>query len=161
MSDPLKEYHDFFIASAGAAAALTGLLFVAISISRESTFGPGADAVRRADAERTFTAFSNAFFVSLAALLPSSALPAIAAIAALALLQTLRLVFANRRAGKLEWHEAGLISAAIYAYELQQSIALMRGDEHVALVWIVFGLYGYALGTSWKLLGAGESKPAS
>jgi hypothetical protein len=155
----LAGYHDFFIASAGAAAALTGLLFVAISITTDKTFGEKADHVRRLAAERTFTAFTNVFFISMAALLPQQAIGAITAIAALSLLQVARIAVLAWRSGRVSWRQIGLISIAIYAYELEQAILLLRTNVmHESIVWIAFGLYAYALGSSWNLLGASDAK---
>ncbi len=159
---PLAEYHDFFVASVGAAAALIGLLFVAVSIAPERTFGENADRGRRADAERSFTALVNIFFVSLAALLPRSSLPAIVVIAALALVGVVRLAITawRTRGVRMPWTEIGLLSVAIYAFEVLLAVRMIRGSATDGLIWVVFGLYSYAIGTSWKLLGA-EKKPAS
>lgn len=155
--DALGEFHELFGASVGAAAALVGLLFVAVSISPERTFGEGADTARRSQAELAFTALGNVFFVSLAALLPRSSLAAIAVCAVLAMIQIVRTGLAARRAqgARYSWREFGFISLGIYVLELWIALRLMRGaDAHDGLVWVVFGLYGYALGASWGLLGA-------
>jgi hypothetical protein len=157
----LAGYHDFFIASAGAAAALTGLLFVAISITTDKTFGEKADLVRRLAAERTFTAFTNVFFISMAALLPHQAIGGITAIAALSLLQVARIAVLAWRRGQVSWRQVGLISIGIYAFELQQAIQVLQSHEmRESIVWIAFGLYAYALGSSWNLLGASDAKPS-
>src|SRR5580704_13054807 len=66
------EFVNFFLGSVQASAALIGLLFVAVSISPKRIFGPGATARRRTAAGSAFTALLNAFFVSLAALIPKA-----------------------------------------------------------------------------------------
>jgi hypothetical protein len=63
----MSDYANFFLASAGAGAALMGLLFVAISITPEGTVLPTAPRERQVVASGAFTAFTNAFFVSLGA----------------------------------------------------------------------------------------------
>jgi hypothetical protein len=153
----LGELHELFAASVGAAAALIGLLFVAISIAPEKVFGDQADADRRADAQRAFTALVNVFFVSLAALMPHSALRVIEVVAALAIVQIARAVLARVRldGGLKNWRHLGLISLCIYIFELIAAQAVVtRAVSPDKLVYFVLGLYAYALGTSWSLLGA-------
>src|SRR5216684_6625106 len=75
-----EAFHDYFVASTGAGAALVGLLFVAVSIAPERTVMSGAPVERQAVATSAYTALLNAFFLSLVALLPqtnlgSAALP--------------------------------------------------------------------------------------
>lgn len=148
----LHDLHELFAASVGAAAALIGLLFVAISVDPEKIFGAAADVKPRSDAERAFTALGNVFFLSLAALLIHNVRATMAAIAVLAIVQTLRLGWPRfRLAGA--WRHAGFISLVIYVLELVAALALDTGDASVErIVYVVFGLYGYALGTSWGLL---------
>src|SRR5258706_4933834 len=68
------EFANFFIASAGAGAALVGLLFVAVSIAPEQLVTRRAPMERQAVAGSAFTALMNAFFISLVALIPISTL---------------------------------------------------------------------------------------
>src|SRR5260370_18848692 len=65
-----EAFHDYFLASAGAGAALVGLLFVAVSIAPEQTVMRGAPVERQAVAISAYTALFNAFFLSPVALLP-------------------------------------------------------------------------------------------
>lgn len=64
-------FAGFFAASAGAGAALLGLLFVAISISPEEKITANAAVDRRIGAYGALNSLINAFFISLAALIPS------------------------------------------------------------------------------------------
>jgi hypothetical protein len=64
-------FHDLFLASAGADASLIGLLFVALSISKDRFAGSQQMAqVSRVRAAAALTAFLNALTVSMFAMVP-------------------------------------------------------------------------------------------
>jgi len=63
---------NFFIASAGAGAALLGLLFVSISISPEEKITPNAFVEKRISAYSALLSLTNAFIISLVALIPGT-----------------------------------------------------------------------------------------
>ncbi len=153
----MSEFHDFFSASVGAAAALIGLLFVAITLAPEKVFGRDADATRRGGAIGAFTALGNIFFVSLAALTPQVPGAIIAVIAVIAIAQivsegtTMARLYPKLRGLR----HYGLKSLCIYVLEL---VLALRVVTHTGppegLVYVVLGLYAYSLGTAWTLLGA-------
>jgi hypothetical protein len=158
------DYHDLFAASVGATAALIGLLFVAISIAPERTFGAEADAERRADAQRAFTALANVFFVSLCILMPHSARQGVVVVALFGIGQAL-VAARGLLKGIPSWTSllhVGLLSLGIYVFELVTALRILHGTSSPdTLVYIILGLYAYALRTSWGLLGAKDGAKVS
>ena len=148
----MEKYHDFFVASTGAAAAFIGLLFVAISIAPENVFGSGARREKQIRAQRAFIALANVFFVSLIVLIPDvSAIP-VTVIAAIAIVQIGREARNSIRddGGRIDWRNLGLISAAAYVFEICQAQRIDHAPQ--GLVYTVCGLYFYGLLSAWMLL---------
>ena len=63
-------YKDLFVAIAGSAGALTGLLFVALSVAPRARGPQHPDVIRQVRAAAALLAFSNALAVSLFGLVP-------------------------------------------------------------------------------------------
>ena len=158
-------FHDFLLGSAGASAALMGLLFVAVAIDPERVFGRAAVTERRTAASSAFTALINAFFISLGGLIPGINLGTLAAImGAVALMQTLSLLRLWPR-----WRLEGrvprglglfLISAGVYGYEIWTTRPLIGGAANTGALTSVMGLllatYAIALSRAWELLSGSD-----
>lgn len=163
------QFANYFVASASAGAALMGLLFVAISLRPEHTLGGSAHPVRKSVASGAFTALTNAFFVSMSALIPHSDLGVTAMIVGVIdVIITVRMgrgllrgAWRSER-GKARWAGARIagtlaISTAIYGYEAFIGFQLLLHPGHigftVALTELLLGVYAIGLGRSWELLG--------
>jgi len=156
------ELSNYFLATAGAGAALIGLLFVAVSIAPEHIVARNAPIERQAVAASTFTALLNAFFISLGALIPDSLSGAALVMSSLGLLNSLTL------GGHLLRHPKNwqnfirrvfliLVSLGIYGDEFYNALRLTVtpsavGNAYVLAILLLF-VYGIGLIRAWELLG--------
>ena len=159
-----EHFDEYFTATAAGAGALTGLLFVAVSLRPDALPGSAASAMGRALAGSAFTALVNSFFVSLIALIPFANLGWTAAcMAVLSLWATFR----THR--ELDRREAGVtqLIAALVAYLCQfgvgVALAVRPSDTGlvVAIAYLLVASFAVALKRAWMLMGrAGASDPA-
>lgn len=163
-------FANFFLATAGAGGALIGLLFVAVSIDPERTFGRQAHPLRQGVARGAFAALVNAFFVSTWALLPFSTVGDVALVVAVAsLLDSGRFgVVLVRSPVNLVAHRRWLRVArvvgavgpglALYGYECFLAALLLLHPGEAGFVYvlggILLGVYALGLVRAWELLGA-------
>ncbi|HEX8994849.1 MAG TPA: hypothetical protein VF812_02340 [Ktedonobacterales bacterium] len=171
MSDMLPAaYIPFFTGSMGAAGALIGLLFIAVSIAPERTVGKAAAPERAALAGNAFTALTNVFFISLVALIPQATMGAILIVmGTLSCLATVRLAVnllmgsgAARRLSApriMRRSSLALASLTIYALEIWQGAQIVATGTHggarfSAVAVLIVTVYGLALVRMWNLLGA-------
>jgi hypothetical protein len=163
------DFKDFFVASAGAGAALIGLLFVAISIAPERTVMAGASVERQALAANAFTALINAFFVSLVALIPGVDLgwaALVLSVIGVANSFVLGWYLLRHLPGWLSAVRRGflvLASFLLYGYEFYNGVQLIRSPTtsglFTALATLLVGIYGLALVRAWQLIGARRFLP--
>jgi hypothetical protein len=159
-----QDFHEFFSAAAAVSGALIGLLFVAVSVAPDRLVGRGAAVHVQSIAAGAFTAFINALFVSLGALLPDTNLGIPTTVTAVAALSTTAglgaLLWVSRRRELVSIRTLYLLVAAglLYVAELLYAVRLVvTPDDRSAvqlLAYFTLGLFAIGLGRSWELLGA-------
>lgn len=160
-------YEDFFIASAGASAAILGLLVVAIAVVNADDSNPTTRELRTVLAGSAFVALVDIFLVSTVALTGGSVTFGLSslAMAVIGLLATRRLVPRAKQAGNFDRGARNrhlnivfaTVSVACYAAQLGLAVALLAdsrsaGLQH-ALVLVLVALYCSALGRAWVVTG--------
>jgi hypothetical protein len=163
----VSPYEDFFIASAGASAAILGLLVVALSVVNADDGNPTTRELRTVLAGSAFVALVDIFLVSVVALTggPVSFGLSSLATAVGGLYATWRLVPRAKRAGNFERGfrtrrlniAFALISAGSYSVQFGLAVALLADDRSTglqhALVLVIVALYCSALGRTWEVTG--------
>ena len=158
-----SDFIPYFSASASAAAALVGLLFVAVSVAPESTLARSAPPRRRAIAISAFTGLLNAFFISLSALVPHVDFAGpVLGISISSLISTfisawLLLRRRQRSENPLRLLFIPLLGFVIYGLEIALCAQpLMQTPTSVTpIIWLaflLFGVYGLALARAWQLM---------
>ena len=160
-------YEDFFIASAGASAAILGLLVVAIAVVNADDGNPTTRELRTVLAGSAFVALVDIFMVSIVALTGG---PVVLGLASLAmavggLLATGRLVPRAKRAGNFargfRARRLNLVFASVsvvgYSVQLGLAVALLAdarsGGLERALVLVLAAFYCSALARAWEVAG--------
>jgi hypothetical protein len=159
-------YENFFIASAGASAAILGLLVVAVSVVNADDADPTTRELRTVLAGSAFVVLVDIFFVSIMALTGGSVVFALSsvAMAIVGVLATRRLIPRAKRAGNFSRssrnRELNLAFAAIsvggYSVQLGLGVALLRTPRvpRCSGPWSSsLCFYGSALGRAWEVTG--------
>jgi len=162
VSGPLRE---FFVASAGVAGALIGLLFVAMTVASErlARAEGAAGQLHRVRAFAALTAFTNALVVSLLALVPSQVIgPTAVGVAAGGLAFITASLLSLIRMRQFSWRilrdavfMAGLI--VTFVAQLLHGIALINnpGNSGAANALAILVAICFVLGIdrAWELVG--------
>ena len=148
-----RSYFEFMVASTSAAAALIGLLFVAISMRAELIFGPGALPRTRTLASSSFTGLVNAFVLALLAVIPHSNLgfPTIL----MAVVSLYRSVQRHQRAEEVQNYLL-LLSCGAYLFELVVGAILVVQSHNTfclqSICYLIFTSFVISLSRAWKLI---------
>jgi hypothetical protein len=160
-------YADFFIASAGASAAILGLLVVAVSVVNADDADPTTRELRTVLAGSAFVALVDIFMVSIVSLTGGSVVFGLSSLvmASFGLLATRRLIPRAKRAGNFSPRSRtrklnivfASISAGAYSAQLVLAGALLWDTQSAALqralVLVIVALYCSALGRTWVVTG--------
>jgi hypothetical protein len=147
-------YDAYFAAMATAAAALIGLLFVAVSVRDDTIFGPNAMPGGEALAITAFTGLVNAFVVSLLGLIPKVDIGEPAVV--MAVISVVAIVRLQRRLHIGSNLLVLAITLLVYAAQLGLGVLLLvdshDSDQLINLSIIVFVTLIVSLQRAWSLL---------
>jgi hypothetical protein len=160
-------FEDFFIASAGASAAILGLLVVAVSVVNADDDNPTTRELRTVLAGSAFVALVDIFLVSIVALTGGPVAFGLSslAMAIVGLLATRRLIPRAKQAGNFSRGSRARplniafasISVAAYSAQLGLAVALLVNTDSVVLqrglILVIVALYCSALGRAWVVTG--------
>ena len=160
-------YQSFFTASAGASAAILGLLVVAVTVVNSDDENPTTRELRIVLAGSAFVALIDIFFVSIVALTGGPVVLGISSIAmaTFGLLATRRLIPRAKRAGNFSRSSRtrnlniafASISVVGYSAQLGLAAALLANTQSAglqrAVVLVIVAFYGSALGRAWEVTG--------
>jgi hypothetical protein len=160
-------YENFFVASAGASAALLGLLVVAVSVVNADDENPTTRELRTVLAGSAFVALVDIFLVSIVVLTGGPVTFGLSslAMAVVGLLATRRLIPRAKAAGNFSPGfrarnvniAFALLSVGSYSVQFGLAIALLAntqsGTLQHALVLVIVALYCSALGRAWVVTG--------
>ena len=159
-----ESIRDFFVASASAAGALIGLLFVAISVASERLARARAGAqLHRVRAAAAQTAFTNALTVSLFALIPGHKIgPTSAAVAVLGLTFVAAALLSLIRLHQVRWDTLRdalfLIALAVtFVIQLIEGVHVITqpGDSGAVntIAALVIACFLIGIARAWELIG--------
>ena len=160
-------YESFFITSAGASAAILGLLVVAVTVVNADDANTTTRELRTVLVGSAFVALVDIFIVSIVALTGGSVVFGLSslAMATVGLLATRGLIPRAKRAGNFSRSSRtrtlniafALLSVAVYSVQLGLAVALVANAQSAelqhALVLVIVALYCSALGRAWVVTG--------
>jgi hypothetical protein len=168
----IGHYESFFVASAGASAAILGLLVVAVSVVNADDANPTTRELRTVLAGSAFVVLVDIFFVSIVALTGGSVIFGLSSIAmaTVGLVATRALIPRAKRAGNFARGSPTRLlnltfassSVVGYSVQLGLAVALLANTNSAALqralVLVIVALYGSALGRAWVVTGITRRK---
>ena len=159
----LGEYREFLATIAGAAGALTGLLFVAMSVAPRHPVNPGSAVIHQVRATAALLAFTTALAVSLFGLVPgnNAGYPA-AVVGVIGILFTaagIRSIHSSPSTLTQRRRQLGLITllVLIFGVELACGIMLIADPHAVVPAQVICNALAASLltgiGRAWELVG--------
>lgn len=149
-----SSYNAYFTALATGAAALIGLLFVAVSVRDETIFGPKAVAGGEALAITAFTGLVNSLLIALLALIPQDNIGYGSIV-----LAVISIVSVIQLHNRLHWARSTLLlAAAVIAYLVQLGYGiflLIKPDDINSInniTYVLFATLVFSLQRAWSLL---------
>ena len=154
------DYTNFFLSSTTVAGALTGLLFVAVSLAPVRMLGAQASEQQRSVAATAFTALLDALWISLFGLRPGNELPrASLVLGLLGAASTLALIvrlYQARSRERLTRRWPFLMAFIVVLYGAQVVTAFTASSAAQApsaAATLVMVMFGVGIARSWELLG--------
>ncbi|HWG63537.1 MAG TPA: hypothetical protein VG253_17735 [Streptosporangiaceae bacterium] len=156
----MPDYANFFLGSTTVAGALTGLLFVALSVAPERLSGRSASLEHQSIAATAFTALVDSLLISLIALRPGNGIPvANIVFGVLGLTSTTALgvrLWLARGEQRLSHRWPFLLPAIAVIYGFQTVVgftATTRVDAQSEGATLVLIFFAVGIARSWELLG--------